>query len=186
MYAASIYPNPELPPIAARDPNVNPLWFAVYTHARHEKVVAEEVRGMGITAFLPLVRRVRQWSDRRKVVDFPLFSGYVFVKVPSDNECRSRVLRANGVLGFVGPRGRGLSIPDTEIETVRLLVDNDLPVCAHPFLKIGQRVRIRGGSLNGVEGILMSRSGEQSLIVSVDAIQRSLSLRIQGYDVEPV
>lgn len=186
MYAASIFPNPELPPISGTEPGVDPLWFAVYTHARHEKVVAEEVKGMGITAFLPLVRQVRQWSDRRKIVDFPLFSGYVFVKVAPNNDCRSRVLRANGVLGFVGPRGRGLPIPDEEIETVRLLVEQDLPVCAHPFLKIGQRVRIRGGSLNGVEGILVSRSGEQSLIVSVDAIQRSLSLRIQGYDVEPV
>jgi len=160
-------------------------WFAVQTYARHEKVVAHEVRELGITSFLPLVRQVRQWSDRRKMVDFPLFSGYVFVKLLPQNDKRLQVLRLNGVVSFVGTTGMGIPIPDDQIEAVRLLVEEKLPLCSHPFLKIGQRVRIRSGALTGVEGILVSRSGERTLVISLDAIQRSLSLQVQGYDIEP-
>lgn len=161
-------------------------WFAVHTYARHEKVVAQAVREQGVASFLPVVKQVRQWSDRRKVVEFPLFGCYVFVKLAPKNDQRMRVLRVNGVLGFVGTHGMGIPIPDEQIEAVRLLVEQELPVCSHPFLKIGQRVRIRSGALAGVEGILVSRSGETTLVVSLDAIQRSLSVRLQGYDVVPV
>jgi len=160
-------------------------WFAVHTHARHEKVVAQSVREQGIASFLPLVKQVRQWSDRRKEVEFPLFGCYVFVKLAPKNDQRMRVLRVNGVLGFVGTHGMGIPIPDEQIAAVRVLVEQDLPVCSHPFLKIGQRVRIRSGALAGIEGILVSRSGERTLVISLDAIHRSLSVRVQGYDVEP-
>jgi len=168
---------------------VDPLaeaWFAVHTRARHEKVVAQEVHEQGITSFLPVVKQVRRWSDRRKVVEFPLFGCYVFVKLVPNHQQRLRVLRANGVLGFVGTHGVGVPIPEEQINAVRILVDEQLPVCSHPFLKIGQRVRIRSGALSGVEGILVSRSGERTLVISLDAIQRSLSVQIQGYDLEPV
>ena len=80
----------------------------------------------------------------------------------------------------------GIPIPDEQIDAVRILTEEQLPMCSHPFLKIGQRVRVRSGALAGVEGILTGRSGERTLVVSLDAIQRSLSLRIEGYDVEPV
>ena len=161
-------------------------WFAVHTYARHEKVVAQEVREQGLTSFLPIVKQVRQWSDRRKVVELPLFGCYVFVKLVPNHSERLRVLQLNGVLSFVGTHGVGIAIPDEQIETIRTLVEEDLPVCSHPFLKIGQRVRIRNGALSGVEGILVSRSGESKLVISLDAIQRSLSVSIQGYDLEPV
>jgi transcription antitermination factor NusG len=178
---------PELPAFAGvgADEDVE-QWFAVQTRSRHEKVVAQEVRDGGLATFLPLVREVRQWSDRRKVVESPLFSCYVFVKlVPRDDE-RLRVLRVNGALRFVGPHGVGIPIPDEQIHAVQTLLEEQLPFCSHPFLKIGQRVRIRSGAFKGVEGILVSRSGERTLVISLDAIQRSLSVRIEGYDVEPI
>jgi len=160
-------------------------WFAVRTHPRHEKVVAQEICALGMISFLPLVRQVRQWSDRRKIVELPLFGCYVFVKLIPANNQRLSVLRINGVLSFVGNSGMGIPIPDEQIAAVRTLVDEQLPLCSHPFLRIGQRVRIRSGALSGVEGILVCRSGESALVISVDAIQRSLSVRLQGYDVEP-
>lgn len=175
----------EQPPFAAITDATVERWFAVHTHARHEKVVAQEARDQGITVYLPVVKQVRQWSDRRKVIESPLFGCYVFVRITPDSQQRLKVLRINGVLRFVGLHGYGIPIPDEQIQTVRLLVDEQLPVCSHPFLKIGQRVRIRSGALRGIEGILVARSGEQTLIVSFDAIQRSLSVRIEGYDVEP-
>jgi len=161
-------------------------WFAVHVHARHEKVVEQELRLSGITTFLPLVKEVRNWSDRRKVVELPLFSCYLFVKLLPTNDRRVRVLRVNGVLKFVGSGRIGIPIPDDQIHAVRTLLEEELPLCSHPFLKIGQRVRVRGGALDGVEGILQSRDRDCTLVVSVDAIQRSLSVRIHGYDVEPV
>lgn len=175
----------EQPAFAAVTDMAAETWFAVHTHARHEKTVAQETRDLGITTFAPLVKQVRQWSDRRKVIESPLFSCYVFVKIRPDNRERLKVLRVNGVLRFVGPHGMGIPIPDEQIEAIRILTEEQLPVCSHPFLKIGQRVRVRSGSLAGVEGILTGRSGERTLVVSLDAIQRSLSVRIEGYDVEP-
>jgi len=160
-------------------------WFAVHTYARHEKVVAQELCESGVTSFLPLFRQVRQWSDRRKIVELPLFGCYVFVRLVAENEQRLRVLRVNGVLRFVGNHGMGIPIPEEQINAVRTVIEQGLPVCSHPFLKIGQRVRIRTGALSGVEGILVARSGERTLVISLDAIQRSLHVRIEGYDVEP-
>lgn len=161
-------------------------WYAVQTRARHERVVASRLQEQGLDTFLPLVSEVHRWSDRRKKVEVPLFGCYVFVKLALSNERRYRVCNVDGVFGFVGVRGQGIAIPDEQVEAVRTLVAEQLPWSSHPFLKIGQRVRIRGGSLDGVEGILVARNGDRTLIVSVDAIQRSLAVRIEGYDVEPV
>jgi transcription antitermination factor NusG len=161
-------------------------WYAVQTRARHEKVVAGRLREQGLDTFLPVSSEVHRWSDRRKKVEVPLFGCYVFVKLVLSDECRYRVCNVDGVFGFVGVRGQGIAIPDEQIEAVRALLAGQLPWSSHPFLKIGQRVRIRGGSLDGVEGILAARNGDRTLIVSVDAIQRSLAVRIEGYDVEPL
>jgi len=175
--------------IGAANPGANPElgnWYAVQTRARHEKTIVERLREQGVTTFLPLVSEVHRWSDRRKTVELPLFSCYVFVRLAATNEDRLRVCRTNGVFGIVGTGGEGTAIPDDQIEAVRTLVTQQLPWSVHPFLKIGQRVRIRGGSMDGVEGILLARNGDRTLIVSVDVIQRSLAVRIEGYDVEAV
>src|SRR6185437_667524 len=104
----------------------------------------------------------------------------------STNEGRLKALRIDGVYSLVGTRAEGTPIPEEQIETIRRIAAERVPWQAHPFLKIGQRVRIRSGALNGVEGILVARSGESTLVVSIDAIQRSLSVRIDGYAVEPI
>jgi transcription antitermination factor NusG len=160
-------------------------WYALLTRARHEKVVAHRLREVGVPVFLPLVTEVRRWSDRRKAVEFPLFSCYVFAKLPPTSQARLKALRIDSVLNLVGGHGQGTPIPEEQIDTVRRLIQERLPWQCHPFLKLGERVRIRKGALQGVEGILISRSGESSIVVSIDAIQRSLAVRIEGYDVEP-
>ncbi len=161
-------------------------WYAVNIRARHERVVAQRLREQGVTIFLPLVTEVHRWSDRRKSVELPLFACYVFVKVPPTTEDRLRVLRVDSVLKFVGARGLGTPIAESQIDAVRTLIGQQVPWSSHPFLQIGQRVRVRGGALDGVEGILLSRNDDNTLVVSIDAIQRSLAVRIQGYDLEPV
>lgn len=161
-------------------------WFAVLTKARHEKVVAQRFLEKGLQTFFPTVTEVHRWRDRKKAVEVPLFSCYLFVKLMPGNEERQRVLRTDSVLGFVGTIGVGTPIPDEQIDSVRILVQEKLPYSHHPFLKIGQRVRIRNGALQGVEGILLSRKGDSKLIISIEAMQRSLSVQIDGYDLEPV
>jgi transcription termination/antitermination protein NusG len=160
-------------------------WYGLQTRPRHEKIVAHRLEERGVTAFLPLVSEEHRWSDRKKTVQVPLFSCYVFAKFAPNRSDRLRVLRVDGVFGLVGDRGEGTPIPDEQIAAVQSLVETQLPWSAHPFLKIGQRVRIRSGVLDGLEGILVSRNGDRSLVISVEAIQRSLAVRVEGYEVEP-
>lgn len=173
-------------PVATPVANHEENWYAVHTHARHEKVVAQRLQEQGIHAFLPTVSEVRRWSDRKKLVEFPLFSCYVFARFSPDNRQRALVTRTDGVFQILGVRGEGTPIPEEQIESIRTLVAQGMPWSAHPFLKIGQRVRIKSGALDGVEGILVARNGENTLVVSVDVIQRSVAVKIAGYEVEAV
>ena len=161
-------------------------WFALQTHARHEKIVEQRLRDRGIPTFLPIVRAVHRWSDRRKTVELPVFSCYVFAKLEPNRDERLRILVVEGVLRFVGACGQGIPIPEEQLDAVRKLMQNELTPRPYPFLKAGQRVRLRGGALDGVEGILVSQNADRTLVVSVDAIQRSMAVRIEGYDLEPV
>lgn len=161
------------------------LWFAVQTRPRHEKRVNLDLREKGIHSFLPLQREKRRWSDRQQWVELPLFSHYVFVRIPASAESRVRVLQTTGVVQFTGAQGRGTPIPDEQIENLQTIVDHRIPVMAHDFLRVGQRVRIRGGALNGIEGVLAAVQNQKTLVVSVDLIQKSVAIRIDGFEVEP-
>jgi transcription antitermination factor NusG len=161
-------------------------WYAIQTRSRHEKMVTQQLQTQGITTFLPLSTELRAWSDRQKLVEFPLFPGYAFVRMSYGPQERLQVLRTEGVVNFVGSSGQGIAIPEKQIEHVRSLLANKVPVESHPFLKAGQKVRIRGGALNGTEGILVRQDADRMLVISVDLIQRSLSIRLQGYEVETV
>jgi transcriptional antiterminator RfaH len=163
-----------------------PQWYAIHTRAQHEKAVVCHLKNEGINTFLPLVSEVHRWSDRRKVVEVPLFSCYAFVNVRLVPETWAKVLRVNGVLRFVGVRGEGVPIPENQVESIRALVSGKLPYTMYPFLKVGQRVRVRGGSLDGVEGILVARNGNRTLVISVEPIQRSLAVSIDGYQIQPI
>jgi len=161
-------------------------WYALHTRARHEKTVERRLRDQGMETFLPTAMEVHRWSDRKKKVEVPLFSCYVFLRSALTTEDRTRVYQVESVHGFVGVRGASLPIPDEQIESIRKVVTQSAAWRSHPFLKAGQRVRIRGGAMDGVVGVFMSENGDHSLIISVDAIQRSMAVRIDGYDVEPV
>jgi transcriptional antiterminator NusG len=160
-------------------------WYALHTRPRHEKLVVQRLAERQVETFLPIVTETHRWSDRKKVVQLPLFSCYVFAKFIPNRVERLNVLRVGGVLGLVGSRGEGTPIPDPQVDAVRTLVEGGIPWSPYPFLKIGQRVRIRSGALDGMEGILVSRNGSDTLVISVDAIQRSLAVRVEGYQVEP-
>jgi transcription antitermination factor NusG len=163
-----------------------PLWFAVQTKPRHEKKVSESFTEKGIQHFLPLFRSKRQWADRWKWIELPLFSQYVFVRIPGSVECRVRVLRTNGVIRLAGKTGRGTAIPDEQITNLHTIVNQKIPSLPFGGVRIGERIRIRGGVLNGMEGVLAAVENERSLVISIDLIEKSVAIRIEGFEVEAV
>jgi transcription antitermination factor NusG len=164
----------------------SPSWYAIQTWPQYEKKVATEFQRKEVEFFLPLQCSRRAWSDRLAVVQVPLFPSYVFVRIDESSNERIGVLRTNGVTGFVGVRGRGVSIPHAQIESVRLLLASGVTFRHHSHLTIGKRVRIRGGSLDGVEGTLLEKKDDLSLLISIQIIQRSIALRVSGYRIERI
>ncbi len=125
------------------------------------------------------------WSDRRKLVQVPLFAGYTFLHAVVTAETLMKIRQTDGVLNMVGSH-RGTPIPDHEIESVQALLTSGIAYGHHAFLNIGDRVRIRGGPLDGIEGILLGRKGQGKLVVSIELIQRAIAVHLEGYDVEPL
>jgi len=175
---------PSLPFLEIAPPGL--AWYAIQTRCRFERKVAAQLQLKAIEIFLPLVRQVHHWSDRRQIVEQPLFPGYSFVRLADSPAQRLRVLQTAGVNGFVMANGFPIPVPEQQIEGVRRLLANEIACRAYPFLKAGQRVRVRGGCLDGLEGIVISEHKDHSLVISIECIQRSLALRIDGYDVEAV
>ena len=175
----------KLPSSGTGVPTASCYWFAVQTRPRHEKKAMVELREKGVASFLPLHQERRRWSDRYKWVESPLFSQYLFVRVPVSAEWRTKVLQTTGIVQFVGAPGRGTPIPDGQIESLQAIAARRIPMTPHEFLRVGDRVRIRGGALQGIEGILSAIRSERSLVVSVDLIQKSVAIRIDGFEVEP-
>lgn len=159
-------------------------WFAIQTRARHEKKVDAQLREKGVVSFLPLSSEMHQWSDRQRLVHQPLFSGYLFVQIPDSPGVRRSVLTTSGVCWFVGNHGAGLPIPSKQIQDIQTILTCTVPYSPFPFVRVGQRVKIRGGCLDGIEGILISKDSDRTVVVSIELVRRSLAIRINGYDLE--
>jgi transcriptional antiterminator NusG len=165
--------------------SVNKLpWFALQVRPRLEKGVAGQLEGRGYEAYLPTLKLRRQWSDRIKVVESPLFPGYVFCRFNPHH--RLPVLSTPGVIQAVG-FGKGPEpVQEADILAVRSVLGSGLPVQAWPFLRCGEAVRITAGPLRGVEGILLELRGSFRMIVSVHLLQRSVSVEVDSAWVTPV
>ncbi len=124
-------------------------WYAVQTRSRHEKKVAARLESCGLHTYLPLVLELHRWSDRRKLVEVPLFPGYTFIRAADYAQAAVRVMRIDGVVTIVGSGPDGAWIPNEEIEAVQRVLAHELAYTSQPFLKAGQRVRIRVGRLTG-------------------------------------
>ena len=161
-------------------------WYAIQTRCRFEQKAATQLQNKGIETFLPLVKEIHRWSDRRQIVQVPLFAGYGFVRVSDSPVHLLRVLQTVGVNGFVTMNGSPVPVPEQQLEDVRRLLANEMACKAYPVLKAGQTVRIRGGCLDGLEGILITENKDHSLVISIESIQRSLAIRIDGYDVQAI
>jgi transcription antitermination factor NusG len=161
-----------------------PQWFAAYTTTRHEKAVAEHFAMRNIEAFLPLYKTQRLWKNGcRMNLELPLFPSYVFVRVPVRE--RVRVLEVPGVLSLVSTAGKPVPLPESDIEALR----SSLPFIKcepHPYLKVGELVRVKSGSLEGMEGILLRKKGLLRVVISLDLIMKSVAVEVDADNVEPI
>jgi len=162
------------------------FWYAIQTRVRFEKKVASQLERKGIEVFLPLLKQVHRWSDRRQTIEVPLFPGYEFVQLHIERGARLQVLQTAGLVGFVSFNGEAIPIPRKQIEDIQQILGRDVPCAMYPFLKPGRKVRIRGGCLDGLEGVMAERDSDKKLFISIEAIQRTLAVQVEGYDIEPV
>lgn len=159
-------------------------WWALYTRHQHEKTVAETLSAKGFEVFLPLYESVRRWKDRRKVLSLPLFPGYVFVR--GGPERRLQIVSTPGIHMILTHGDQFAAIPEEEISAIHRTLTGHLRVEPHPFLRCGERVRVKNGTLQGVEGILVRWKGSARLILSVDMLAKSVGVEIDADNVEPV
>lgn len=156
-------------------------WYAVYTRANHEKRVANQCVSRCVEHFLPRYESVRRWKDRRVTLKLPLFPGYLFVRLaPRD---RLSVLQIPSVVRVVGFNGVPAPLPDEEVEILRSGLAQCEGVQPHPFLTVGRRVRITKGPFAGLDGVLKRRKSNLRVVVSLNLIQRSVAVDVDGTDV---
>lgn len=159
-------------------------WFAVRTAAGREKAVAGQLQSKGYEEFLPLYRSRRQWCDRVKELETALFPGYLFCKF--DFNQRLPILITPGVQMIFGAGMLPTPVSDAEIEALRRVIASGAPAEPHDYLAVGQRVRIREGSLAGVEGILAEAKNSWRMVLSVELLRRSVAVEVDRAALAPV
>ena len=159
-------------------------WFGLRTKSNFEKLAVSALEAKGLESYVPLYRSRRRWSDRVVTKDLSLFPGYVFCRF--DPRYRMPILTAPGVVSVVGFGEDPAPIPDEEIEAVRRILASGQGSEPHPFLCEGQRVRVKYGSLEGIQGILLKKKSDWRLVISVNLLQRSLAVEIDRDCVTPI
>ena len=159
-------------------------WLAAYTKARHETRVARQLTSKLVLHLLPTYQRSARWSDRVKRTMAPLFPGYVFVHVSEEE--RVRVLQTTGVVNIVSIGGKPLPLRQADVEMLQQCAARPHQFEPHPFLSVGQRVRVKQGPFEGWQGILVYKKNAARLVVSLEQIMQSVSVELDGMDVEPI
>ncbi len=160
-------------------------WYAVYTKSRNEKKVAELFQKENIPHYLPLITREKFWSDRRKKVQEPLFSSYIFVNI--SEELYLKVLKTEGVVKFVSFRGKKVPVRNQEIAAIQKYIET-----GEEFLenekdyKVGKKVRVIRGEMKNLEGRLVEILGKQRVRVEIESVGQSIFIRIPKGSLEVI
>src|SRR5271165_3118182 len=158
-------------------------WYALAVKPQHEKSVAEQLSADSLESYLPLYRARHRWSDRVKVVELPLFPHYVFCRF--DFESRLKVLRLSGVRKIVGFGGKPYPVEDSIIQHLKAVVGSGLPYSPWPLIRVGERVRIDAGPLQGTEGILVRDKSSYRVVINVDLLNRGVAVELERDCVQP-
>ena len=166
--------------------NITPInWYAIYTKPRHEFVVHGELQKKGIESFLPTFKRLQQWKDRKKFVEFPLFPGYLFVHVQHDSAAFLNVLKTRSVVTFISSTpGNPSTVAVEEIQSLKLLLDSGEELDVYPNLKEGELIRVKRGPLKGAEGILSVKENQYQFMVNIHLLGRSVGVKMYADELE--
>lgn len=159
-------------------------WYALTVRHQHERQTERVLQAQGWETLVPMYRTRRQWSDRVKEIELPLFSGYVFCRFPLGD--RARVEDMPGVAQIVKFSGLAAALSDREIEEIRKMAASGVKLSPWPFLRAGDRVRVERGPLRGLEGTLLRDGAEARLVVSVEMLQRSIAAEVDPEMVVPL
>jgi len=164
-----------------------PRWFAIYTPYKREKIVLDRLKRKGVMAYVPIQRLTRRYTRKIKVVELPLISGYVFVKIIKEEYIR--VLETENVLRFVKFSNNLLSIPQEEIQLMKQILGEGIEVNAQKTIfHQGDEVEIVSGNLTGIKGKLVSIEGKKQVLVDLNFLGYTLQMTIdpsllRRYDV---
>lgn len=164
--------------------NENPCWFVLTVKPQHERAARQELTLHSLDAYVPFYQTKRRWSDRVKTVELPLFPQYVFSRFPIGY--RSKVMALPSVSTIVSFGGVPTPISHREIDILKRLTSEAFPLMPWPFLRIGQRVRVREGPLMGLEGILVREKAAYRVVVSIEMLHRGVAVELERKLLEPV
>ena len=160
-------------------------WYTLYTRSQHEKFVESELNKLGVEAFTPTLSIKKRWSDRTKHIEQPLFKSYCFARFPLTE--KRTILSQKGVVKIIHFRENYISVDESVIDSIRILLTTDLKVDPCPYLRVGERVLIKKGPLKGCEGYIQEkRNKNTTLVVSVHAIAASIRCMVDIDSVERV
>ena len=160
-------------------------WYVIYVRSRHEKNVHSALLDKGIDASLPMKTVVREWSDRKKKVQLPLFRGYIFVNIDLKID-NLNVLQTPGVVKFIGIRKEPSRIPDEQIHWIHLMVTESDAVQNEKEIPVGQRVHVMAGPFKGTEGVVKRVGGRFRLVVLIESIMQAVSVDIKPEYLEKI
>jgi transcription antitermination factor NusG len=160
-------------------------WYVLYVKSRHEFVANSELLKKDIVTFLPSVKRLREWKDRKKWVDFPLFPGYIFINIHPRPESIVSVLKTRGAVNLLSAvPGHPTPVAPDEISSLQLMIESGRDIDIYPHLKEGSRVRVKKGPLRGAEGTLEKKDDEYRFLVNIELLGRSIGIKMYADDIE--
>jgi transcription antitermination factor NusG len=158
-------------------------WFAVRVKSQCEQSVAHAFRQRDYEEFLPLYWSRRRWSDRIKMLQLPLFAGYLFCRF--DPSQRARILEVPGVVHIAGIGKIPLAVDSAEVEAIRLAVNSGQRLEPWNHMQVGDTVRVEEGPLCGLQGVLLRLKGGSHLILSIKMLQRGVAVEVERSLVVP-
>jgi len=161
-------------------------WFAIQTLYRYEFRTLRDLNTKGFLTYLPLLRETRQWTDRKKVIEVPAFSDYIFANCDLSTRSRCRILETSGIVRMLPDNHKPTPIPDSEIESLRRALDSGTSCAKHLYPSVGTKIEIRRGPLTGVLGHVTRINNKYRLVIAVSSISQAISVEVDVNDIEAV
>lgn len=163
-----------------------PSWYVVQTLGRHESRVERALREKGLQVYLPCIRVPSRRRDRGLLLNQPLFPGYLFIHDALETSIYREIVKVSGVVRILGEKGRPQPVPETLVESVKLVVASNRPYYPHRCLMKGSLVRVAEGPLAGVVGIIREHRGKKrKVVIEVELFRRALAVELEDERVEP-